>query len=223
MRRHLDRIHPTSEEVASVKGDDSQPRIEAAFAGHSDPRTNVFALRQIIGDQRPLSALRTDPWRRLMVDLRGSYVPPAPPIVRDMVDQWTDTTRDEIIEQLAGVTAVAITTDVWTSGAHAGHVGVTAHWIHPIKWELHRRCLAVRHCKTPHTGPRLAAIVESVLDEYKINDKLVSITTDSVRVNEAMFDALRVRWPNALHMRCASHMTNLVHQAAPCPDSHGLC
>ena len=148
-----------------------------------------------------------------MLDLRGSYTPPSPPLVREMVDQWTDTTRDEVIEQLAGVAAVAITTDVWTSGAHAGHVGVTGHWIHPEKWELHHRCLAVRYAPTPHTGARLADIVQSVLNEYKIAAKLVCITTDSVRVNETMFDALRARWPNVLHMRCASHMTNLVRGA----------
>ena len=124
---------------------------------------------------------------------------------------------------------LSFSTDGWTSPNHRPFVAFMVHLVHkgsPLMLPLdiaelaqvsQRSSLSHRSSLTgfqSHTGIELAMAFESVLEEFKLTDKILAVTCDNVSNNNVMIRELAELVPGfegeVGHTRCFLHVINLV-------------
>ncbi|KAK7015603.1 ribonuclease H-like domain-containing protein, partial [Favolaschia claudopus] len=106
----------------------------------------------------------------------------------------------------------SVDTDAWTSPNHRAFVAVGGHWEEDGK---RINCL-LDFVEVPksHTGENLADVLHTVVDDFGIADRLISITCDNASPNDTMCQNLENRLDgfNAEknRTRCFDHVGNLV-------------
>ncbi|CAH9088097.1 unnamed protein product [Cuscuta epithymum] len=110
---------------------------------------------------------------------------------------------------------VTICSDIWEDTYHHLHyLGLTAHFI-DNDWNLHKRVLAFREFNDRHTAEHIYILIECILNEYNLIDKVFAIGFDNASNNTAVIPRLHeLCGSNTLmgrffHQRCACHVINL--------------
>lgn len=114
----------------------------------------------------------------------------------------TEKSKEELA--LGQTNTVALTGDYWTSLSNENYLGVTAHYFTP-QWELKSHALTVMKTEERHFADTVAEHFMKVAREWKIENKVVSLTTDSARNMIAAARQLPFE-----HMPCIAHS---VHRA----------
>ncbi|KAM6551154.1 hypothetical protein CsatB_000962 [Cannabis sativa] len=113
---------------------------------------------------------------------------------------------------------IAITSDMWTANHQKrGYMTVTAHFIDD-SWTLHNQILSFKYVPCPHDAPALLEALRSCLNEWKIEDKISTVTLDNCSANDSMIDLFKGQFePDSfilkgklLHVRCCAHILNLI-------------
>ncbi|PKU62729.1 Putative AC transposase [Dendrobium catenatum] len=126
-----------------------------------------------------------------------------------------------LMEQLSKVTSrICLTSDLWTSINTDGFICLTAHYI-DNDWHLQKKIITFSFMPPPHDGISLFEQLQLLLVEWKIENKLFSITLDNASANNSCVDYLKnhLNLRDALimegaffHIRCTAHIINLVVQ-----------
>jgi hypothetical protein len=74
--------------------------------------------------------------------------------------------------------AVSLTCDLWTSRSKQGFFAVTCHFI-TSSFEMIEVTLAIRYIPYPHTANAIQELLEEIIFEWKIQDKVFYCTTDN--------------------------------------------
>ncbi|CAH9103098.1 unnamed protein product, partial [Cuscuta epithymum] len=113
---------------------------------------------------------------------------------------------------------VTICSDIWEDDFHhLYYLGLTAHYIDE-DWNMHKRVLAFREFNDRHTAEHIYILIERILIEYNLIDKVFAIGFDNATNNTAAIPRLReLCGANSLmgrffHQRCACHVINLCVQ-----------
>ena len=74
-----------------------------------------------------------------------------------------------------------ICADIWSKpGMTASCLGITAHYFTSNDMKRHSVCIALRSFTSPHTGERISELVDTIVDEWKIDRfKLFRALTDN--------------------------------------------
>ncbi|CAA0836530.1 Zinc finger BED domain-containing protein DAYSLEEPER [Striga hermonthica] len=113
---------------------------------------------------------------------------------------------------------VAITTDLWTSSHQKrGFMAVTAHYV-DNNWKLQSHIIRFIYVPSPHTSEVLCEALTGCILDWNLDRKLSTITVDNCSTNDAMMRLLLEKLSSnsllcggkLLHMRCATHILNLV-------------
>lgn len=94
-----------------------------------------------------------------------------------MTDLYNETLAI-VIADLAAASKVAFTLDGWTSKYQMSFLAVTAHWIDD-DWEQRDITIGFERLKGAHTGEALLAVFVAVLEKFKLQRKVMSITSDN--------------------------------------------
>ncbi|CAH9137454.1 unnamed protein product [Cuscuta epithymum] len=113
---------------------------------------------------------------------------------------------------------VTIYSDIWEDDFHhLNYLGLTAHYIDE-DWNMHKRVLAFREFNDRHTAEHIYILIERILIEYNLIDKVFAIGFDNATNNTVAIPRLReLCGVNTLmgrffHQRCACHVINLCVQ-----------
>ncbi|CAH9071361.1 unnamed protein product [Cuscuta epithymum] len=113
---------------------------------------------------------------------------------------------------------VTICSDIWEDIYHNLHyLSLTAHFI-DNDWNLDKRVLAFREFNDRHTAEHIYILIERILNEYNLIDKVFAIGFDNAGNNIAAIPRLcELCGSNTLmgrffHQRCACHVINLCVQ-----------
>ena len=128
-----------------------------------------------------------------------TYELPSRATVTSHVHNLRETEKARVQRALERTKAVALTGDYWTSLSNHNYLGVTAHYFDP-QWELQSHALTVMKTEERHSADAVAEHFTQVAREWHIEDKVVSLTTDSAR---SMIAAAR-QLPFE-HMPCVAH------------------
>lgn len=116
--------------------------------------------------------------------------------------------------------SISLTCDVWTAphGNENSYLAVTAHWFHPDSWLMMKRTIDFKLFGYPHTGANLLKILLDVMAEYKIDDKVFSMSLDNASNNTNAINRMKLRLKPILdddffHTRCIAHIINISVQA----------
>jgi len=111
-------------------------------------------------------------------------------VIKEMIDQTCET--------------AAITTDLWTSCAKSGYIGITCHWL-TEKMELRDILICVEPIRYPHTGNNICQAIISKLELLGLEDKVNIAITDN---GSNMVKAIR-EWDGVDRVPCSAHTLQL--------------
>ncbi|CAH9120284.1 unnamed protein product [Cuscuta europaea] len=113
---------------------------------------------------------------------------------------------------------VSICSDIWEDTYHhLYYLGLTAHYIDD-DWNMHKRVLAFREFNDRHTADNIYILIERILIEYNLIDKVFAVGFDNASNNTAAIPRLRelcgasTLMGRFFHQRCACHILNLCVQ-----------
>ncbi|KAF7812084.1 zinc finger BED domain-containing protein DAYSLEEPER-like [Senna tora] len=104
------------------------------------------------------------------------------------------TEKESVIEELVRSPGkIALTFDNWRA-EHTDdeYMCIIAHWI-DIDWRLHKRIICFKAISLPFTGISLADEIASCLSDWRIIEKIGSITLDNATYNDVMATYLKMR------------------------------
>ncbi|XP_066335366.1 zinc finger BED domain-containing protein RICESLEEPER 2-like [Miscanthus floridulus] len=126
--------------------------------------------------------------------------------------------KNQLKRSLKEAESISLTTDLWTSNQNLRYMCLVAHYIDE-NWVLQCRVLSFIEVDPPHTGIVIAQAVFECMVEWKIEDKVTTITLDNATNNDTAVTNLKAKLlarknsvfdPNYFHIRCAAHIVNLV-------------
>ncbi|CAK1590407.1 unnamed protein product [Parnassius mnemosyne] len=99
--------------------------------------------------------------------------------------------KNKLEEALAITSYLNITTDMCTSNANKGIQALTCHFIND--GILLSPLLKVTKVEGHHNSETMAHVINNILEEYNIHDKIVTIVTDNASVMKETADMLKIR------------------------------
>lgn len=127
-----------------------------------------------------LSLVDSPEFRDLLKELDKHYAIPGRKKLGKEIEVVYRKLKNNISLTLEKAKRVSICTDIWSKqGMSASFLGITAHFFTFPDKKRHSITLAVRRFESPHTGVRIAALLQVVLDEWKIQHKIFRSLTDN--------------------------------------------
>ena len=138
---------------------------------------------------------------------------------RDCLKRWKQA-KVHMISYFENLqTGVNLTSDVWSSphGSPDSYICVTAHWVEPSSWQMMKRTIAFQLFDYPHTGENIFHMIDKVIQTYKLQDKILSISFDNASNNGVAVSQLKLKYDPIcegafFHSRCVAHIINLAVQ-----------
>jgi hypothetical protein len=172
-------------------------------------------IKFIVNGGHPFNIVEEPDFKILLQCLSPKIeIPSRMTVQRDILKDFNDFKLKMISKFNENCFQIAITTDIWTSIANRPYVSITAHFI-DNKRILQRVLLDFSHIPHPHTGEEIKNILLDTFENYKIQDKIISITTDNAANNKKGVKLLNTYLENYLkvdkvcHFPCFGHVLNL--------------
>ena len=164
-----------------------------------------FLVEFILDNNQAFSILNCKSFRQLLSSLDKNFTVPCDKTVKTMIGsayEWSCTQLSELL--MSDCIAASITTDFWTSRTKHGYIGITCSWI-SIDWKPKEALLELERVPYPHTGVVISQILKSVFEKWKIEKKVIALTTDNgSNIKKA------ARLLNTIdHLPCAAHTLQL--------------
>ncbi|CAK9289814.1 unnamed protein product, partial [Gordionus sp. m RMFG-2023] len=118
---------------------------------------------------------------------------------------------------------MAITTDIWTSNILISFCALTVHYIND-KWDLVNSLLSIVEFAQIHTGEDVKELIITILAEYKLIDKVSSISHDNgsniVSAAKLIIPLIRETYKSNFNtIRSLAHIINIIVQEGLSPIS----
>lgn len=136
--------------------------------------------------------------------------------------------KENLVKSLRGVDMISLTCDLWTSNQNLCYMALVAHYIDK-DWTMQCRVLNFVELDPPHTGNVIGQAVFDCLAEWKIEDKVITITLDNASNNDTAVRSLKAKLAarrssvyiaKYFHVRCCAHIVNLVVNDGIAPLAH---
>lgn len=165
---------------------------------------DVSLVKMITTDYQPLSVVENSGFLEYTEKLNPLYeVPSRKALTSKLLPELYDEVKTKVTGMLDKVDNVAITTDMWSSESNESYLTVTCHFIYDD--ELHASVLATKEIYEAHTGRNIATAIQSVFDEWKIDEKIVTVVSDNgANMKNAVNEHL-----HKYHHPCVAHTLNL--------------
>jgi len=214
---HLSRHHPYTSGAAEPPAvqkpaGPSQTKLDMKLKADSKRSVSITSgiLNFIVKDLRPFSVVENEGFRDLIRVLEPRYTIPSRQHFSDnLIPKIYNATKLKLIDELADVEFVSITSDGWTSRSTQSYETVTCHYINK-DWELQNKVLQTRIMTESHTGEHIAAMLENCLKEWHINGKTGVLVTD----NASNMNTAAKLTSIPVHLKCFAHTLNLASQKA---------
>lgn len=165
-------------------------------------------VRMITKEYQPLTIVEDVEFKKLINMLNPSYLLPSrKTLTTNLLQQEYLRVSERVRYELSTATAVAITTDSWTSIANQNYIGITAHYIGEFG-DLKTSLLTCLEYTESHTAENLSVQLNQCVEEWGIKDKIVAVVSD----NAANLKAT-VRLCGWRHLPCFNHTINLIVQS----------
>ena len=114
--------------------------------------------------------------------------------------------KELLKKSLRDVEHISLTSDLWTSNQTLSYMALVAHYI-DADWVMQCRVLNFIELDPPHSGVIIAQAVMECLSEWKIEDKVISLTLDNASSNDVAAKNLMAKF---VARRVPGFIVNLV-------------
>ena len=211
LRKHLAKHQlkvPAKQGILMIKK--TGPLNEKEQKEHSD-----YLVQWIICDLQPFTVV-DDPYFRAMIKFFcPRYSIPERHQVKDLMIEAFTFRRVKIINSLYQIPGqCSLTADMWTSMNQETFLGLTIHYI-DSDWHLCNFLLDIIPFSISHSGINIAQTITHVLEEFRISNKVLALTTDNESVMIVCGREIASSFDSAFstmtfsHYRCVAHVLNL--------------
>lgn len=217
-RRHNIDIHSEKEEEPSTSRKkqsytnqtltDMWTKIPTTSARH---QTISLAIAKYIAiDMRPLDSVNDRGFCELIKTLEPRYnLDSRTYITKTLLPKIYRELKEDIGSKLSTCSFVSLTTDGWTGRNTRSYNTVTAQYL-TDEFEFQSHVLCTTEMVESHTAENLLAEFEFVLDDWKLQKSMISVTTD----NASNISAAMAKSDVVVHIKCMAHTLNLATQKA---------
>lgn len=159
---------------------------------------------------RPIAICEDEGFINLMRAATGNmmYSPPSRTTIQRRVDTMFNDCKSGIQKDLKETAHVALTCDYWSSVSNVSFLGMTVHYV-DNNFNLISKALAVDESTERHTTENVRAEIESVIQDFKLDGKVVAVVTDNAA---NMIAAMRTS--NIVGVGCAAHSLQIAVKKA---------
>ncbi len=101
--------------------------------------------------------------------------------------------------------SLSLTCDLWTVCNRTGYLGITGSYV-DNNFVMNEVTLTVTYVRYPHTANHIREVLEYIINEWNLNGKVLSITTDNgSNIKKAVNDMEGIEW-----LGCRAHTLQLV-------------
>ncbi|KAL2088070.1 hypothetical protein ACEWY4_012284 [Coilia grayii] len=210
LKYHLMAKHTADVDSPPPPHNQTQTRLDSFRQRPMDPATKmkltVAIAKWVATACRPTSVVEDEGLQNIIriASNDWTYETPSRGTITHRVETLFQTEKSQLQLALGQTDTIALTGDYWTSLGNDNYLGVTAHYFTP-QWELQSHALTVMKTEDRHFAENVAEHFMSVVREWGIEKKVVSLTTDSARNMVAAARELPFE-----HLPCIAHS---VHRA----------
>lgn len=165
----------------------------------------------IIRCDMPVYVVEKDGFRDFMKDADSKWQPCGGKwISSKRLPEKFATGKEKLKQRLSFVNHTAGTLDIWSDRRMRGYMGITAHWVDPVNFELWRACLGVVRIKGSHTAINILEHLDSIMIEFGIKFKSVRIVSDDAANMKKAF-AIQLEVPANSAQRIEEETIDVVH------------
>ena len=179
---HVRAVHPESVKSSPCR----QQRTLGAFGvgPHrpcSDSRQEQITgliSELIVANMLPVSLVESPEFRALLAFLEPAYKTPCRQTMTTRLDTMAAKRRCELQNELqSDASAIAVTTDIWTSLANDPYISLTATYITP-SWTIRTPTLANTLMDERHTQNNITARLADITADWEVAQKVVAVVHD---------------------------------------------
>ena len=120
----------------------------------------------------------------------ADYQRPSRTTTRADLVKWYEWKRTELIRGFVEASQrMALTSDIWSSGASHDYIGVCSHFI-DRDWNVEKRIIGFRVMEEGHSGEMIAQQILQVVNDYGVTGRVISITMDNASANDRAINIL---------------------------------
>ena len=208
--RHLKKKHKNNYEAALSPGP-SQPTINQ-FASASTPYSNTSSRKKnldeklarfLAKDMRPTTLVEGNGFKEFIRALDPRYkVPSRGKVAKGDLPALEENVKADLKDQLRSALWASFTTDIWTSRKNTPFITITVHFL--AQGKLQTKVLGCIKFWESHTSQHIEEKMRGILEEFDLQTKIVTGTTDNAHnIVKAVRDLL------GRHVPCFAHCLNL--------------
>ena len=159
----------------------------------------------LVTDSQPFNSVNGKGFRRMIKKFDPAFQPPCYVTIKKDIGFGYQIAFQAIKEMIIQTCeTAAITTDLWTSRAKSGYIGITCHWL-TENMELYDILICVEPINHPHTGNNIRQTILAKLELLGLENKVkVAITDNGSNMVKAICE-----WDNVERISCSAHTLQL--------------
>lgn len=184
------------------------------------PLYRDLIVKFILNNNLPLSIVDSPSFRALIVYLNNSAPNISRPTIKLELEELYNRQTTKLKARLANNDSrYSLTLDEWKSGNNNDYLAITIHFLNKdFKVEKYLIGFEYLNDSTAYTGEELYKYVDSVLKEYDIRNKVLSITRDNASPITTLIEEVQKQYKakfntTVIDNRCVLHIINLVTNA----------
>ena len=131
--------------------------------------------------------------------------------MRRFLDDRVQEIKSNLVDNLPAGSKVSVALDCWTNTTNHAFLAVVAYFI-DVDWNYQEVQLSFRQLQGHHTGYNIARIVRQIPEQFELEHRLFTVTTDNASNNSTMAKVLAqscIEFKEGYHLPCLSHVVQL--------------
>lgn len=178
-------------------------------------KSHEFLVQWIISDSQAFRVGENPFFQKFLASIHFDYKALKKDAVTKRTMELFNVVKLKISDLLANqLQKFSLTLDIWTSPSQDPFLCVTLHFIN-LDWILKSQVIAFRYIPGKHSGVSIAVVLEEIVKEYEIKERILTVTMDNASNNDKLVDELIAKGiivDAERHIRCFSHIVNLAAQ-----------
>jgi hypothetical protein len=170
---------------------------------------NQKLMKWIINSVQPINTVNNEYLSEFLNCLNSNYKIPNEKNLKLLIHQsfnWSESEMKKLLEKSSET--ISLTTDLWTSRAKQGFIGITASFINE-NFELINILLDLKYLPYPHTAEVICEQLKDTINTWNLQNKIIAVTTDNGS-NMIKAISLMNRINTVVRIPCTAHTLQLV-------------
>ncbi|EXX65125.1 hypothetical protein RirG_136280 [Rhizophagus irregularis DAOM 197198w] len=219
LRNHIKKYHKHIHREANQTTLKFKGNITSFYDKEKNAEFVKLLIKWIVIDMLPFSLVDSVYFNEFIQKLNPKFRCPGRTTLKNEIMSEFKSRREHIVDFVKDIPGrCSITTDIWSSIKNEAFIGVTIHFI-TNEWKLKHFTLEVLRITGSHTGNAIYEILNKLLVDFDLKQKIISITTDNgsnmvvaCRLLKNDFD-IQTPALDFIHSRCICHILNLAVNA----------